>query len=495
VAKIEYLQLTRDTLAAFGEAIPISELSKTFQDAISVTLRLGIRYLWIDSLCIMQDKDDLSDWLREASAMGKVYLHSHCNISASVSMDGSQGLSRERDLARMYPPRVRFLSQGFDVETEFEHAEYRLLDHDIWAYNVNESTINSRGWVYQERLLAPRILHFSHDQLFWECREGMACELIPEGDELRMTGEDMFLSIFRSCFEDHPMIAASVSSPSAKHDALDETEFQAIWFSLIRSYSSTILTNPHDKLVALSGIAKFMSAFTRGTYIAGMWRQNLEKNLLWYRNEGHTHEVISRGSVAVYRAPTWSWASQDGAVEFCDPEFSLAMSVRDVFLQHKTNDVTGHVTNGWLDISGQLGPITLVSIEREDTELDRGAWVIYTDSACIQPKQYLSAVVFLDNYTPNARSFDDDNAAGRLFFMPCTLWKEKPEAACMYAMVLRVIKAESGIFERLGIVYVPGERDSEGDVITVLPTHIDEAVNAKLPCMKYEDGLHTIRII
>jgi len=69
-----------------------SELPETFRDAVQVTRELGIRYLWIDSLCIIQDKHDCRDWYHEANLMDKVYLHSYCNISAADANDSTGGL-------------------------------------------------------------------------------------------------------------------------------------------------------------------------------------------------------------------------------------------------------------------------------------------------------------------------------------------------------------------------------------------------------------------
>jgi hypothetical protein len=126
----------------------IENLPQTFVDAIFVTLRLGVHYLWIDSLCIMQDEDDLSDWLREAPLMHKVYSYSHCNLSASVSERGSEGSSRNRDPRKLYGPVVELTTEDFrnalstDCEIRYDH---------LWRSNVADSHINTRGWVSSSR--------------------------------------------------------------------------------------------------------------------------------------------------------------------------------------------------------------------------------------------------------------------------------------------------------------------------------------------------------
>lgn len=353
----DYLQLTRDTSPVFSEAIPMLKLSKTFQDAISITSRLGIDYLWIDSLCIMQDKDDLSDWLHEASLMDKVYRYSHCNISASVSLDGSQGLCRKRNLANLYPPTVRLLKQGSGTNLEDYHEAYQLRNEFLWEYNVTKSQIHTRGWVFQEMLLAPRVLHFSHDQLFWECRQHRACEVYPNGNSVL----DFFggISEFKSYLQEHAMASKSALSNSAIDGKRDMVKNHEVWHEMVHDYSRTNLTNPHDKLIALSGIAKLMSTFIQGTYIAGMWRENFERDLLWFKMDIQDEEDTPKYPASLYRAPTWSWASRDRRIQFPQMQGAILYSVRDVFVQHTTQDVTGHITSGWLEVAGKLGPITL----------------------------------------------------------------------------------------------------------------------------------------
>jgi hypothetical protein len=143
-----FTKLTKHTITSFGQTIMIENLPQTFVDAIFVTLRLGVHYLWIDSLCIMQDEDDLSDWLREAALMHKVYSYSHCNISASVSERGSEGLSRNRDPRKLYGPVVELTTEDFmnavstDCEIRYDH---------LWRSNVADSHINTRGWVSSSR--------------------------------------------------------------------------------------------------------------------------------------------------------------------------------------------------------------------------------------------------------------------------------------------------------------------------------------------------------
>jgi hypothetical protein len=140
-----FVTLTRHNLETFGRTIPLALIPKTFMDAIGVSLQLGIRYLWIDSLCIMQDKDDLSDWLHEAGLMQKVYLHSHCNIFASVPKQSSEGLSRYRNPSTLYSPILGLPLRGLDAKPEI--ADFEITYEELWGDNVVRCPLNTRGWV------------------------------------------------------------------------------------------------------------------------------------------------------------------------------------------------------------------------------------------------------------------------------------------------------------------------------------------------------------
>jgi hypothetical protein len=137
--------------------IVFSELSKTFTDAMKITKYSGLRYIWINSLCIIQDSKE--DWQREASLISKVYTNSACNISATGASDGSIGLFFDRNPLAIQPFRARFL--GNQVKGSFY-----LVNPSLWANEVDYSPLNRRAWVVQERLLSPCNLHFGSTQVY-----------------------------------------------------------------------------------------------------------------------------------------------------------------------------------------------------------------------------------------------------------------------------------------------------------------------------------------
>ncbi len=152
--------------------IPLESLCKTFQDAVQITRRLVVDYIWIDCFCIIQDSPE--DWYQESTAMEFVYGHSFCNIAATASADGRGGCFRTRDPKMIHRCIVNISISG-------KPYQWHLSDFDVWWGRFERSALNVRAWVLQERLLSPRVLHFDRDQLVWECNERTACERYPVG--------------------------------------------------------------------------------------------------------------------------------------------------------------------------------------------------------------------------------------------------------------------------------------------------------------------------
>ncbi|KAK3495965.1 heterokaryon incompatibility protein-domain-containing protein [Neurospora crassa] len=162
------LKLTSRNLELLRVHIPIDGLPRTFQDAMEITRRLGYQYLWIDSLCIMQDSE--SDWHREALAMSSIYGNSACNIAA-LGVDGADACFIQRNPLQVFPCRITQQEDGTSV-----YADRRRE----W-----NTPLLRRGWVMQERLLSPRVLYTGASRLFWECFRGyQRTEFTHESDRL-----------------------------------------------------------------------------------------------------------------------------------------------------------------------------------------------------------------------------------------------------------------------------------------------------------------------
>ncbi|KIW18650.1 hypothetical protein PV08_02939 [Exophiala spinifera] len=170
--KIMPLTLRKNDVETFKSGMPLSKLPKRFQDAVEIARWMDIDYIWIDSLCIIQDSD--ADWSSESSKMGDIYANSYCNIAAPGD-DSQKGCFADRPIEMLEPSSVS--EPGFgDVE-----KTHILGYSDFWSNSLLDMPLHRRVWVVQEQVLSPRTVHFGQDQIFWECRETKACEAYPHG--------------------------------------------------------------------------------------------------------------------------------------------------------------------------------------------------------------------------------------------------------------------------------------------------------------------------
>ncbi|CAH0044471.1 unnamed protein product [Clonostachys solani] len=335
------IKLTTDTLAQFQNKIGTTSLPQTFRDAILVARRLGIRYLWIDSLCIIQDS--LEDWQKEAALMGEVYSNSTLNVMATACRNSHQSLFRSRDQGELLHYTVRTEWDGIKPETCY------ILSRWFWDNHTLFAPLNRRGWVLQERILPPRALHFTYNQLVWECREQESCEMYPDG-------LPRFLKSMNYSFVKHLDIDASQAwLTHLQESSLSQRDCYEKWLRVIRMYWYTRTTKDTDKLVAISGLAKRMGGALKDRYLAGLWEGNLPSNLLWY-----VHIVDGKCCRPEnYRAPSWSWASieaNEGVNLWHTPlRERVLVEIEEASVTPLSNiDVTGEVIDGHLRLRGSV---------------------------------------------------------------------------------------------------------------------------------------------
>ena len=283
------LTLTQENLQTMKSEIPWSSLPKTFRDAITIARKLGLDYIWIDSLCIQQSGlGSREDWTRECELMSKVYALAAFNIAATSAKDSRDGCFFEREPA---------LIQSHTVSVDWDATSHGRYDvsfwPSLWDKEVRDAPLAGRGWVLQERILAPRVLHFSSRQVFWECCELEASETFPNGDPQNFIGGRLKANDFHSL----------IGPKQRQHRTSG-----LMWRRIFTAYTSCLLSKEDDRLVALSGIAEHFGEGLGLEYLAGLWKSHLPCALLW---------VVPRGAIShrpkSYRAPSWSWASVEAA--------------------------------------------------------------------------------------------------------------------------------------------------------------------------------------
>ena len=338
------MTLRQDNLARMAQGIDYQCLPKTFRHALVVTRQLKCRYIWIDSLCIIQDSHE--DWEKEASQMNQVYANAYCNLSASAAKNSSEGMFFHRHVLAIFPLRITLNKIQYYFQPS--HANIYSI--------VNDSTLNSRAWVYQERFLSPRILHFTPSQLFWECKTQMACESYPmscsQGDFMLPPLKRVNPALDGLLIRQRDGGSIFNQSPSPFVDAF------AVWKEVIYNYSRRQLTRNSDKLVAISGVAHEMNKILDDDYLAGIWRRHLRYGLIWQILD----EKSTRSSA--YIAPSWSWASTNGVVArkpLAEVEYEHAVEILRAEVVLAGPNRFGQVTSGYIELKGSLMTISLHS--------------------------------------------------------------------------------------------------------------------------------------
>jgi len=347
------LTTTTGTLLERQTAIPISTMPLTFQHAIHVTRRLGFRYLWIDSLCIIQDST--ADWEEQAGQMQHVYSGAVVTIAADAGHDSRCGLSsaEKRNLFRgaRIPGRQPLLvtpgAKSGDTPAHFPATFVHgggARDRD--GERNEGSLLQMRGWTFQERVLAPRVLHYGEHELAWECASAVACECGAARTRLERGGP-RHETIYKAEWCTQPGPGASL-------------EFSLRWMGLVARYSGRALTYQSDKLPALAGLASRVAQSSSCTYLAGHWKEDLGRTLLW--TAGSVPRLSGGCRHAEYQAPSWSWASLHGAVIYAniDPEseVTLAIAAASCTPRHNANPF-GAVANARLEIDCVTAPMVV----------------------------------------------------------------------------------------------------------------------------------------
>ncbi|KAG4432488.1 hypothetical protein IFR05_012028 [Cadophora sp. M221] len=317
-----HFRLTESTLDQMKIGLPISSLAKNFRDAITITRLLGLHYLWIDALCILQDSKP--DWEIESAKMGQYYEKAWLTIAAGMSDGGKDGLLAKRSPHGLAHVRLKvWANSARNSSTGQKFTVYFALDP------IKPSTqcpIRTRGWTFQEELLSRRYLSFETTQTYLRCGTIVHHECGRQDDLLKD------------------------ESPFMEGEQLLQRKD---WLEIVRRYSSRNLTKESDKLPALSGLAHEYCARWGDDYLAGLWRKDLCRDLLWRRNERYALPEPRRPGE--YRAPSWSWASLDGKIEFVglgNKNEEARIRIESVKMELAGRDLMGQVSGGTIKVRG-----------------------------------------------------------------------------------------------------------------------------------------------
>ena len=403
--KKSLITTTTETLPDRITSIPWSELSQTFQDAVLITQWLGVRYLWIDSLCILQDS--VVDWQDQSSKMAEVYENSHATLVATYAQDGSEGclnsLHSRPELRFDYQVATARLDRPLEpvqcsvfVRPKFTHyrfEESKLQNRSPRGGEDEHYPLLSRAWCFQERVLARRVLHFTRDEMIFECHEGFQCECggIEVKDAFNSISDISSYKKAMAHMTEMKNTSATATfadlSPSLQQELNNSAGSLAyarhIWRAVVTIYISKHITYATDVLPALSAMARRMPLFM-GRYIAGLWEGDLVFNLLWMS----TGKAIQNTRPDRFVAPSFSWASRTGPISYHipsviansdgfrpggDPKVTSHLCVTILEVQYATTgvDLYGGCESASITLEGRLFHGVLRKREDEhDTSLE-----------------------------------------------------------------------------------------------------------------------------
>ncbi|KFA45827.1 hypothetical protein S40293_09656, partial [Stachybotrys chartarum IBT 40293] len=324
--KHRLLTTVTGNLAEHCKMMKLDALPKTFRDAIGIVRSLDIRYLWIDSLCIVQD--DAEDWRRESVQMGRIYKDAAVTVAASGAADSSEGCFIARE-SPVPPVAIHYTQESSSGSFTDDNVMFATLFPDQAVSSLSQAPLGTRAWITQEWMLSPRTIHYTKARMAWACRTHVKCE--DEYTEPPMDEQRLFDSVKRYCL-------AKVEPKSAAATMTEIREsFLADWCEMVSTYTCRNLTYESDKPVAIMGLATELGQSTGETYTAGLFHSKfgsqdeeearlLSVQLFWLA------KVTLTRPLSLKHLPSWSWTSTIGAVSFLPLSQATRLLIADLYL-------------------------------------------------------------------------------------------------------------------------------------------------------------------
>lgn len=325
-AETEHVRLEHSNISQRKQdGISLGELPPMMQDAISVLRRLGILYVWIDCMCIIQDDKD--DWRREAATMASVYANAELTLAATWCAGSGQSLFQGNSGNQSSAVDVRDVD-GTPIFLRPVWPHYTVRNTEEGLLAETEWPLLTRAWAYQEQFLSRRILHFTRHELFWECNEALDCEC-----GWYRAGHNLVI----------PLVVQYKRLAASKQ-----------WGQIISEYSRRNSTFKSDRLPALAGIAKSfgLQRPDTGKYLCGLWEGELESCFFWYLTEP------ARARPDIGQMPSWSWASVTGNVS-CWGVSLEGIEFLGTDITYRGDAYMGNVEEAKITLCGSVAPATI----------------------------------------------------------------------------------------------------------------------------------------
>ncbi|KAK7536230.1 heterokaryon incompatibility protein-domain-containing protein [Phyllosticta citribraziliensis] len=404
----------RSNISSLHQGINPLLLPRTFQDAILTVRALGLRYLWIDALCILQD--DSSDVQRQVANMASIYRKALVTIAVDAASSVDQGF-------------FSTVSQTLSVDLEAgssctvdEIGSVRIRPRPRYQQTVLQSPLRTRGWTLQEDLLSMRTLHCAGDQMYWQCGQ-------------HITSEDgiIDLSPYDSwkCPANLPAELAlgdhygnSIRVTSRNPNAYQRFWNLPTWYLMVADYSARSLTYPSDKLAAIAGLTKVFEQWNGTASVAGLWLADLHFGLAW-RGDASSSTRSRRTTASM---PSWSWVSFDGPVRYLDTrvfqdsreQTSREFQLLGSHIEWSGQPLSSTITRATLSLGAKIRqlPVQIDDVEHQMIVITRNRTLHYDAknsdsstpfqiiSSLERPSVKICAVAELDQpIPPGARTF------------------------------------------------------------------------------------------
>ncbi|KAI0164353.1 HET-domain-containing protein [Hypoxylon sp. FL1284] len=329
-------------------SLPRDELPGAIRDGLAVAEQLGIKYIWVDAFCIIQDDQD--DKNEELSKMGQYYKNSYLTIAASTPRCTTGFIDTigrcEKHPKNLLPRDLVPLHVFCIAQDKDEGHSGRVYAREENPYQLSMEPLNRRAWALQESLLSPRVLFFG-SRTIWFCRhmthsDGGIEDWSFEENELERTRREFQIELSKldKSGSDDQLSTTTESGADGSRGMYN------MWHRIVGTYSQRSMSRPEDKLPAISAVAAEFARLSKDEYLAGLWRSNLARDLLWTTPDPATHRPET------WRAPTWSWASIDDPILYEKPppaDAILLAKIEEVGTTPRTMTVPfGEVARGSL---------------------------------------------------------------------------------------------------------------------------------------------------
>lgn len=398
-------------------------------------------------MCIFQDS--LDDWSSQAAEMGLIYAGAICNIAATAAKNSSIGLFFDRQPQWSHPFRVTHPAQVSCSRNSTDQAlikNFCLYPNLSWENDVEDSVLNERAWVVQERFLSARVIHFSANQVYWECLQTLASETFP--NSLPVTPKPHWMSNF-------PLVKYNLWQVT-NHDQLNaplEDDRYRAWQALVRIYSACDLTKDKDKLVAIAGVVRVLSRTADDDFVCGLYKPRFLEELCWYRSDSRLERQFH---VNTWRAPSWSWAAHNVTAlpssvrhHIACQELKTLARVASIDVE---KDVFGQVSYASIRLVGKLLDVSLTRTRKPELVSISRDGVSIGDSLLSPEFPLISINVRLDDQsTEYQKTFQFEVTLVPMFSCECS-WPhaQSPRAERIFALILQRCPAGDNKYTRLG---------------------------------------------